>query len=30
MNYREAIEWLFSTQTFGIKLGLDNARQLLK
>ena len=30
MNYREAIEWLFSTQTFGIKLGLENARQLLK
>ncbi|MEN9535646.1 MAG: hypothetical protein RIR37_919, partial [Verrucomicrobiota bacterium] len=30
MNYRESIEWLFSTQTFGIKLGLDNARHLLK
>ncbi len=30
MNYREAIEWLFSTQLFGIKLGLDGPRQLLK
>jgi len=30
MNYRESIDWLFSTQTFGIKLGLDGARQLLK
>lgn len=30
MNYREAIDWLFSTQAFGIKLGLDRPRQLLK
>lgn len=30
MNYREAIDWLFSTQMFGIKLGLDGARRLLK
>jgi dihydrofolate synthase / folylpolyglutamate synthase len=30
MNYREAINWLFSTQMFGIKLGLDGARRLLK
>jgi dihydrofolate synthase/folylpolyglutamate synthase len=30
MNYREAIDWLFSTQLFGIKLGLDGPRQLLK
>jgi dihydrofolate synthase/folylpolyglutamate synthase len=30
MNYREAIDWLFSTQTYGIKLGLDNAHHLLK
>jgi dihydrofolate synthase/folylpolyglutamate synthase len=30
MCYREAIEWLFSTQMFGIKLGLDGARHLLK
>ena len=30
MNYPEAIDWLFSTQLFGIKLGLDGPRQLLK
>lgn len=30
MNYREAIDWLFSTQMFGIKLGLEGARRLLK
>lgn len=30
MNYREAIDWLFSTQMFGIKLGLDGPRKLLK
>jgi len=30
MNYREAIEWLFSTQWFGIKLGLDGPRRLLR
>jgi len=30
MQYREAIDWLFSTQMFGIKLGLDGARRLLK
>ncbi len=30
MNYREAIDWLFATQMFGIKLGLDGTRQLLK
>ena len=30
MGYREAIDWLFSTQMFGIKLGLDGARRLLK
>jgi dihydrofolate synthase/folylpolyglutamate synthase len=30
MHYREAIDWLFSTQMFGIKLGLDGARNLLK
>lgn len=30
MNYREAINWLFSTQMFGIKLGLDGVRSLLK
>ena len=30
MQYREAIDWLFSTQMFGIKLGLDGPRRLLK
>jgi dihydrofolate synthase/folylpolyglutamate synthase len=30
MNYQEAIEWLFGTQQFGIKLGLDGPRNLLK
>lgn len=30
MNYKEAIDWLFGTQQFGIKLGLDGPRNLLK
>lgn len=30
MTYQEAIDWLFSTQMFGIKLGLDGPRRLLK
>jgi len=30
MQYREAIDWLYSTQMFGIKLGLDGPRQLLR
>jgi dihydrofolate synthase/folylpolyglutamate synthase len=30
MNYREAIDWLFGTQMFGIKLGLEGTRHLLK
>ena len=30
MDYRAAIDWLFSTQMFGIKLGLENPRRLLK
>ncbi|MEI6674327.1 MAG: folylpolyglutamate synthase/dihydrofolate synthase family protein [Verrucomicrobiota bacterium] len=30
MNYPEAIAWLFSTQMFGIKLGLDGPQQLLR
>ncbi len=30
MTYPEAINWLFSTQMFGIKLGLDGARKLLR
>lgn len=29
MNYPEALAWLYSTQQFGIKLGLDNTRALL-
>lgn len=30
MNYREAIHWLYSTQLFGIKLGLETPRRLLR
>jgi len=30
MTYRESIDWLFSTQMFGIKLGLDGPRRLLR
>lgn len=30
MTYSEALEWLYSTQLFGIKLGLDNPRRLLR
>ena len=30
MNYREAIDWLYSTQTFGIKLGLEAPTRLLR
>jgi dihydrofolate synthase / folylpolyglutamate synthase len=30
MHYPEAIEWLFGTQMFGIKLGLEGPRHLLK
>ena len=30
MDYRESIEWLFGTQQFGIKLGLEGPRNLLK
>jgi len=30
MNYKEAIGWLFSTQLFGIKLGLEAPKRLLK
>lgn len=29
MNYFTAIDWLYGTQLFGIKLGLDNIRRLL-
>jgi dihydrofolate synthase/folylpolyglutamate synthase len=28
-DYREALAWLYGTQRFGIKLGLDNIRRLL-
>ena len=30
MTYAESIDWLFSTQMFGIKLGLDGPRRLLR
>jgi dihydrofolate synthase/folylpolyglutamate synthase len=30
MTYSEAIDWLYSTQMFGIKLGLDGPRRLLE
>ncbi|NNC90205.1 MAG: bifunctional folylpolyglutamate synthase/dihydrofolate synthase, partial [Akkermansiaceae bacterium] len=30
MTYDKAIEWLYSTQLFGIKLGLENPRRLLR
>lgn len=30
MEYREALDWLYSVQQFGIKPGLDNTRKLLK
>lgn len=30
MNFREAIDWLFSTQLFGIKLGLESPARLLR
>ncbi len=30
MDYKEAIDWLFGTQQFGIKLGLEGPRKLLK
>ena len=29
MNYQDSIDWLYGTQTFGIKLGLDNMCRLL-
>ncbi|MEX1009704.1 MAG: folylpolyglutamate synthase/dihydrofolate synthase family protein [Chthoniobacterales bacterium] len=29
MNYRDALAWLYGTQTFGFKLGLDSTRCLL-
>lgn len=30
MNYREAIEYIWSSQKFGMKLGLENIEELLK
>lgn len=30
MNYPEALDWLYSTQLFGIKLGLENPKRLLR
>jgi dihydrofolate synthase / folylpolyglutamate synthase len=30
VNYEEALAWLYGTQRFGIKLGLDNVRRLLR
>ncbi len=29
VNYDESIAWLYGTQTFGIKLGLENTRRLI-
>jgi len=29
VNYREALAWLYATQRFGIKLGLENSERLL-
>jgi dihydrofolate synthase/folylpolyglutamate synthase len=29
VNYADALAWLYGTQTFGVKLGLDNTRRLL-
>ncbi len=29
MNFHEALNWLYSTQRFGVKLGLENIRALL-
>lgn len=30
MNYQEALDWLYATQHFGIKLGLDAPKRLLR
>ena len=30
MNYSESLDWLYSTQNFGIKLGLDGPKKLLR
>ena len=30
MTYAEALAWLYGTQRFGIKLGLENVQRLLR
>ena len=30
VNYQEALDWLYATQTFGIKLGLEGPTRLLR
>ncbi|HJT45138.1 MAG TPA: hypothetical protein VJ721_02600 [Chthoniobacterales bacterium] len=30
MTYRDALAWLYSLQRFGIKLGLENIRRLIR
>jgi dihydrofolate synthase / folylpolyglutamate synthase len=30
VNYRDSLAWLFGTQSFGIKLGLENTQRLLE
>ena len=30
LDYRDSIDWLYRTQTFGIKLGLENIRRLIR
>lgn len=30
LNYQESLDWLYRTQTFGIKLGLENTTRLLE
>ena len=30
MNYRDSLAWLFGTQSFGIKLGLENTQRLFE
>ena len=30
MDYQESLDWLYSTQDFGVKLGLDNSKELLR
>ncbi len=30
VNYQESLDWLYGTQHFGVKLGLDAAKQLMR